>query len=342
MLFRSKAIAFFVLLSVQLLAQPDLNLFDTTKLTNVGLNLALFEDSSAALRIDEIMDQDSKGSFAPSKFQIPNYNLTPSTVWCRLRVRNLSRSNDWYLEATNGNISHIILYDVKGGKVISSAKGGFSVWAGTRAFFSNRPVFHLELPKDSLCTFYIALSDLLPLQANLTVGNIKGFIGQNHKLDFFNGAFYGLLFMLAIYNLFIFFSVRDRVFIYYILYIFGNGLFISFANGYASHFPFFITRIMVEHPNWVPFVLGMSACIFMINFLAVKKNYPFGYKVCLVMMVVFTSIVPLDWLGFTRSGIMIVQLMGLVLSVFSVIIGIVVLRKGYRQNSIYWPLAFTL
>jgi hypothetical protein len=319
----------------QLDSQNLIVLSDSGGIRNIGRNLALYEDKTARLGIEEIASETRGPEFVNSAAEIPNYNITSSKIWCRFQIVNHSSLSDWYLESSNGSISHIELYTQKKNSEFESVISGFAVPASQRAFYSNRPVFHLDLPKDSIRTFYVALYDKLPLQANLSVGDVKSFIKRNHTLDFFNGAFYGLLFMLIIYNLFIFFSVRDRVFIYYILYVASNALFISFANGYASHFPHTITHVMTVHPTWVPFLLGSTASLFMINFLNLKETSPRGYRFSIGMVIALLTVVPLDLLGYTNVGVLIVQALGIILSIYSILLAAKVYKRGYQPAKFY-------
>lgn len=323
------------LLSVCAKAQTPIHLYDTSDIRGIGRNLALYEDKTASLAVDEVFNGYGN-SFKNSETDIPNYNLTSSKIWCRFVIMNHSSNNDWYLESSNGSLGNVELYYAAGNSSgFVKQTSGFATPVSQRPIYSNRPIFHLDLPKDSACEFYMCIWDKLPLQANFSIGNIKSFVKQNHQLDFFNGAFYGLLFMLIIYNLFIFFSVRDRVFIYYIIYIAGNALFISFANGYASHFPHAVTKAMEVHPSWVPFMLGGSASLFMINFLNLKQNSPLGYRISIGMIIALMSIVPLDLFGFTIVAVYIVQGLGIGLSVYSIILAAKVYRRGYEPAKFY-------
>lgn len=308
-------------------AQTTIHLYDTSGIHGIGKNLALYEDKTAALTIDQISSAYA-GKFEESGKDIPNYNLTKSHVWCRLQLVNHTQTNDWYLESSNGSLSNIELYCPVNKKFVK-VHSGFATSPSVRDLYSNRVNLHLDLPKDSVKTFYICLYDKLPLQVNLSVGAIKDLLGRNHTLDFLNGAFFGLLFMLVVYNLFIYFSVRDRIFIYYVLYVISNALFISYANGYGSHLPQWFTSSVEVHPTWVPFLLGASSCIFMMNFLNLKQTLPWAYRACVCMVVLISLVLITDLIGFTLPAVMMVQLLGMLLSVFSMAVGYRVWKGGY-------------
>ncbi|MCB2816671.1 7TM-DISM domain-containing protein, partial [Listeria monocytogenes] len=71
------------------------------------------------------------------------------------------------------------------------------------------------------------------------------------------GIIYGVLLVMLIYNLFIFLSVRDTRYLYYILYIASFGLYQVSVNGAGSEY------FWPDSPWWAnaatPFLIGSAA-----------------------------------------------------------------------------------
>ncbi|MBO9152540.1 7TM diverse intracellular signaling domain-containing protein [Chitinophaga sp. GCM10012297] len=72
----------------------------------------------------------------------------------------------------------------------------------------------------------------LPIKA-VTTGSVY----ESNRRDFVNGLFYGLLAALMIYNLFIFVSLRDATYLFYVAYILFSGLHQLVRDGYLADFP---------------------------------------------------------------------------------------------------------
>jgi serine phosphatase RsbU (regulator of sigma subunit) len=327
----------FVLLFFSLAAfgQETIVLTNNYEIKPIGQSIAIFEDKTTTKTFEEISKPEFDTAFRKSTNDIPNFNLTKSVFWIKIKVTNQSDFNNWYLENTNASADHFNIYLPKPDGTFKETKSGFHVLLRNRDIKVRHPLFPLDIPKDSTITFYVKLSADVPLQAYLSIGKLDELMENYHVNDILHGGFFGLLFMLIIYNLFIYFSVKDKVYLFYMAYVISNGFFISFTLGYSIHLPDWAQFIFHKHPAWVPLCLGCTSCLFAIVFLDMKNNYKTGYRITIGMLVLFISVLICDFAGLKREAIMLVQLFGLVFSVISFLIGIKVLRKGYRPARFY-------
>ncbi|WP_262507977.1 7TM diverse intracellular signaling domain-containing protein [Williamwhitmania taraxaci] len=72
------------------------------------------------------------------------------------------------------------------------------------------------------------------LVQNLELIPSSEFVGQQRKFDLFQGFFQGSFWLMLLYNLLLFFIVKKRIYLYYILYVFMNSLFLLFAFNYSE------------------------------------------------------------------------------------------------------------
>lgn len=315
-------------------AQQPVILTDTSRITVLGRHLHLLEDSTAALTIDDISDGPAALLFRPGEEDIPNYNVTRSKVWGRLVLLNRSTLTRWYLECGNPNVSRVEVYRPDGSGGYSRAFSGFSQLPEDRGIRIHDLLFPLDLPRDSAITVYISMWDILPLQIHLNAGRAERFFETYETRNFMHGAFFGLLFMLIIYNLFIYFSVRDKVYIFYVFYVVANAWFISFLTGYGIHVPG-ISEVLQEHPALVTYFLGAVSCLFSIVFLDMKRTFYRGYKVTLFMFFLLITVPVLDFAGYKVESILLVQLYGLSFSIVSFVFGWIIYRRGYTSAKFY-------
>jgi len=64
----------------------------------------------------------------------------------------------------------------------------------------------------------------------------KAFLEKNHDEQYLFGIYYGILLVMALYNLFLFFSLWDKSYLFYSLYIIGYGFFHMAQNGFAHEY----------------------------------------------------------------------------------------------------------
>ena len=324
----------FFLLPVFSGAQQFVQLYDTSRILVLGKQMALFEDSTGKLTVDDVCCGPVSRAFRPGATEIPNYNVTRSKVWSRLVLVNRSGLGRWYLECGNPNVNTVEVYRPGADGTFSRISSGFRQRPGDRSIKIHDLLFALDLPRDSAVTVYVAMWDILPLQIHLNAGSAERFFEEYEERNFMHGAFFGLLFMLIVYNLFIYISVRDKVYIFYVFYVIANAWFISFLTGYGIHFPG-IATVLQEHPALVTYFLGAVSCLFSIVFLDMKRTFYRGYRITLFMFFLLLTVPALDFAGFKVESILLVQIYGLSFSIISFIFGFIIYRRGYTSAKFY-------
>ena len=56
---------------------------------NLGLNLAIFEDTTAQLDFDQVRTAEVAAQFSPSTKASPSFGYTPSAYWARFTLNDL-------------------------------------------------------------------------------------------------------------------------------------------------------------------------------------------------------------------------------------------------------------
>ncbi len=80
-------------------------------------------------------------------------------------------------------------------------------------------VFRLDLPPGTEQTFYMRLKSSSPLVFPLTLSTVEALAQKDQQVLLFLGLFYGAMLIMAGYNLFLFFSLRDTNYLYLALFI---------------------------------------------------------------------------------------------------------------------------
>lgn len=141
---------------------------------------------------------------------------------------------------------------------------------------------------------YVKITSIYNLQFPVVLSRLEPLNYYYHKRDIINGLSLGILIAMGLYNLFIFFLVKDRLYLYYCLYVStiiwtvihlnGVGLIIWRGN-------YFISNLV-----GIPFVL-LAAWLFTVRFLNLDKNMPRAYAAIKILCVLIVLIIPLDFLA---------------------------------------------
>ena len=152
--------------------------------------------------------------------------------------------------------------------------GGDTEPYGSREFKHPRTVFELDL-EPGVSTVTVRLETRDPFVVMMELWEERAFYASDRGYFEYIGFLYGVLIAMAIYNLFLFFSIRDRISLFYVLYIF---VFMAMNFTYSGFsFPY-LWPDSPEWGNWAHSILiyffTLSGLVFATVFLDTKKRLP--------------------------------------------------------------------
>ena len=288
--------------------------------------VSAYEDKSAALTTSQLTDKQ----FSPLPNTTPNYGLTNSAYWFRIKVTNHTNEDDFLFKIQNGTITSADFYYPENNSFVL-ARAGDSIPFSKKKFNSQFPIFRIRLPRDSSATYLLRVATNnvmdLPMSTNKEVLVYE----DVNKDQLFFGIYFGIIIVMFFYNIFIFFTVRDKNYIYYVFYILAVGLLQACLKGYAAKFLWpDNTWLTLQMPNiWIA-LSGVFSIFFVFNFLNVKKYTPRIYVALWIINVIYFI-----GMGVSLSGNFIVaqkMLQGTagILSLTIMGTGIFIYRQGYR------------
>lgn len=161
------------------------------------------------------------------------------------------------------------------------------------------------------------------------------FAEHTRNTSLFYGLYFGVVLVMALYNLFLYLSLRDRAYIYYVMAILGFSLWASVYTGLGAQY-------LWPDGTWgyqriYPGALGLAwlgLILFVREFLGTRTNAPRLDGTLRAFFVLYTcwplaSLLDLHDLIY-RFGWMYELYLNLTLWLIFTIAGIVVLRRGYR------------
>ncbi len=208
----------------------------------LGRELFVLEDSSAELRIQDVISPALDAAFRQHAGAILNKGYTASAIWLRVDLlyqphQRGEEATDWLLELAYPPLDRVDLYlpDAYGGFALAERSGDSRPFAD-RTIKHNYFVFPLRLQPEQPLRLYLRIEATGSLQAPLTLWSERAFLNAGQGRLYALGIIYGVLLGMLLYNLFIFLSVRDSTYLFYILYIAAFGLYQVSANGVGAQF----------------------------------------------------------------------------------------------------------
>lgn len=200
-------------------------------------HLELLRDPTQELTIQDVSSPAFADRFVPNSQSRPNLGITSDAVWVRLRLRNDSTTDEWRLALNEARLGEVALY------IPSSDVTSYIEKVAGRDFpFSVRDVphrdfvFRLDLPGGAEQTIYLRLKSASPLVFPLTLSTVEALAQKDQQALLFLGLFYGAMLIMAGYNLFLFFSLRDTNYLYLTLFIISYSLSSAVRDGLAQQY----------------------------------------------------------------------------------------------------------
>ncbi|MFC6301385.1 response regulator [Pseudomonas sp. CCM 7893] len=235
---------------------------DTTRSLPLGQVMQVLEDPSGTLDIKDVSSQGNADRFKPHDKATLNAGYSRSVFWLKVDLHYLPRNphppRTWLLELAYPPLNHLDLYQADGaGGYRLATRTGSAMPFSSREIRQSNYLFKLDFAPDQQETLYLRLQSQGSIQAPLTLWSSTAYLEQQPLRLYVLGVIYGVLLGMLIYNLFIYLSVRDTSYLYYILYIASFGLYQLSVNGVAVQY------FWPNSPWWanaaVPFLIGSAA-----------------------------------------------------------------------------------
>jgi signal transduction histidine kinase/ActR/RegA family two-component response regulator len=269
-------------------------------------------------------------SLKPVKLKTENDDLgfTQNNFWTLTELENpTDRLLFYYLETARPitDLVELYLIDKASGNIIKKVSGD-NIPYSQRSFDNRKIVFKVEIaPQSNLKLFLHLKSDGEVIKIPVKLHSSENFINQTSKEQLIFGVFYGILSIVCIIYFFFFFALREKIFLYYSLYVIFVGLlqfsldgfFFQFITPYAgwfsNHAVLFIAIIAV-------FLSGKYSELFLSIKANSKKiyflfNIAYGLLLLLLLVVIFIPSVLL----FSYILVNVLTLLFLILIVYSIV-----------------------
>jgi hypothetical protein len=313
------------------IAQAPVLISDTAKQQIFRYNkVAYFEDIRNRLTISQAKSPDFADKFKINSEPTPVTHDPNAAWWYRIRIKHdPSSKNNWILEFFDQTIDSITVYAPDRLNNYSATLLGSSRPFTARLYHHKN--FSLNIQNDLPGTqfYYVRIKSHELVNVIMVLRSVNWFISYALDEYFFFGVFYGMILVFGLYNLMMFFAMRQRQYLYYIAYNLSIGLYEMCADGIAYQY------IWPGSPSWnhnafaiALFSASIFSALFAQSLLNLKVNAPRLNKLMWWVIVlrctffILCLTVNQNWFSYK-----IIEIVPLTLACYS---GCYVLVKGYR------------
>ncbi|MEZ4799077.1 MAG: 7TM diverse intracellular signaling domain-containing protein [Flavobacteriales bacterium] len=266
--------------------------------------------------------------------KVPNLGAHEISVFLKFEIEN--RTTDFFI---SGFIDNPMLDEVD--IYLIEEKPKLVVSTGEKFSFSERgssfPGFNFQLfiAPGTTCTYIVRVKTAEQILVPIKIGKEKLISSEQAKKELFYGIYLGCILVMIIYNLFIYLTVRDRVYLYYVAYILTVGLTQMVLNGYASkYFWSNATSFASIAAIIIPAASGVATVVFSRNFIQTKKFTPYVDKALIFYLGVYVIIFICAFVGAENISFLLIDFnaASALILVYSAVRAVL---KGYRPAKFF-------
>jgi two-component system NtrC family sensor kinase len=298
----------------------------------IDKGVGVYIDETKELTITEIV----KKQFQMDTDSNLNFGITDSKVWVKFQIKNQTEEENLFLMASQPSIDRISLYTLNpSGEWEIYDLGEYKPY---NERFRENPnyIFPIHLPRNIPRNFYISMQSKDQLQTAFYIGNEATISHWEANRSIITGVYIGMILIMALYHIFIYYTVKNVSYIYYIFFILCVGLVQINFHGYAFKYlwpnsPF----LALSSTFFVPMLSGLSTAFFVKKFLHTRSFTPkldMGINIYIFLCICATIV---GMSGFYVFGVKILQLIALAGAIYAMFVATVIMRMNYRPAKFF-------
>lgn len=304
----------------------------------LGPHLEILEDPEGKRVLSDVLKGAPSASFERSSVEFPQFGFTRSVFWARFTVHNKCDCDiTWYLEASHPLMDRINVYrlDHKDRLVEERASGGILPFTSREVQYSNF-VFSFTERETRRHTYYVRFQTSGFMNLYLTMWSPEAFKVNAGRMDIIFAIYYGAMMVMIIYNLLLFFSLRDRSYLFYVLYCLAFVVFQLCLNGLAFRYlwPSYPWWAKQSIPFWVLLALIFSI-EFVRHFLDTEHYVPVLNRMLKISSYVLAAMLPLIFIVNYSIAVIITNIIIAIFFIFLYIVSVRILLMGNRAARLY-------
>ena len=208
---------------------------DTTANLFFGDRVEFFEDKTGRLTLSEVLDKKIK--WTQSRKKALSFGFTDSVFWFRFTIDNtLDEVREWYFTIQYPLLNYVDIYVPQ--------PGGFyppPVKGGTGYPFSNREIQDKDLvfllkQHPGPGTYLVRVKTATSMNFEPSLKTHAAYLDKVNKVYPVFWIYYGAMLIMIVYNLFLFIIIREKSYVYLVLFILAYILFQFTLNGFSFQY----------------------------------------------------------------------------------------------------------
>lgn len=300
---------------------------DTTGTVFIGQHVYVLQDKGEQRFPDVLKSKNFKRYDA----DIPNLGLTANSVWIKFNITNNSSNPKLLLDVAYPILDEVELFSPTDSLTYSSKLTGEIRPFKERTYNNPNYIFDVYVPQYASKTYYLRVKSAEQLILPISISHPASLWQYLSNQSVLSGLFVGAFIIMFLYNLFVFFSVRDVSYLYYVIYVASVAFTQIGIKGFTFQYlwgnsPAFELKSVVLFA-----CLGaIAAILFTQTFLSTSMRAPRFNKVLVFVNTLLALALILTLVGKIQAGFQLMQISTTLFAFSVIIVSAIVLAGGYR------------
>lgn len=296
-------------------------------------HFAILRHAGPALSLQQVLDLQSRGEFhgiEPGSTASTNFGLTRDQVWLFQSFTTTGTvPQRWFLEVAHASLDSIDVYVTEQGGSYTQRHAGDRLPFSAKPFAHRHHLFELILEPNTRYNLFIRAESAGTLSVPVNLWQPDALWAADQYSYTFLSAYYGLLGGLMFYNLFLFLSLRDRLYLIYVGFVACLALGQAGLAGLTGQF-LWPNNALLTHlsPTGGVALAGVFGTMFVHRFLGPTPRTLYMHWVMPVLGVVFAACFLITLFVSYFFGAVIVNITSLLFALSALLMGGVSLYRG--------------
>ena len=305
----------------------------------ISENAYILLDTNNEMSFNDILHT---ANFSSDSKPVPNLGLSNGTVWAKFTIKNISDFEYFSLEVENALLEHLTLYAPQGNNYVTYSISK-DVPFYTRSNRSPNPFFDLHILKNETKTFYLKVNSPTQLLLPLKFGTVEAINDYDFNRNILRGIYFGVIIGMILYNPFIFYSTRDKSYIFFAFYTICVGLVQLNITGLGFKYLWFNYPNFEKYSLFIfPALTATTSIAFARSFLNIKEFVPRINKIFTIINLLYLLTILNAFFGNKTISYSLINIIALPLACLLIWVGFYLWFKLRYRPALVFLIAWTL
>ncbi len=324
-------------------AQPVIELDSSVVNRSIANRLLYYRDGTKSLTPEQFLKSDLPLERVHAGEA--NLDFANARFFFRFRVKNMLAYPDFFLRTARPITNKVFLYEIENGKIVKRMVNGDSFSFKAREIRDKNPVFRLSIPPGTEKEYLLELeSDGEMISLPFIFRDRESAVGIMYNTQFLSGFYYGMLILVGILFFFFYLVLRERSFLFYVLYALCLAWMQFSLDGYSYQYffpgaPWFANHVVLFSAGLTSFFVT----IYCKTYLQVPLRLPVFNRYLNIVLLVIIAAIGISLTNGVLYRLSYPLINGLsLLSIVSANVAIFLTRYRGYSVSVFFTLAYTV